>query len=295
MDGFVNILKPTGMTSHDVVAQIRRMVPKTKVGHTGTLDPNAAGVLPICIGRATKFSDYLLKRKKRYYAQIRFGKQTDTLDSYGKIVEEKNIFPYTREDIECTIQKFTGNILQIPPKYSAIKINGQKLYQAARRGEDIAEIKPREVTIYSIKLCSFHQETIELDVTCSSGTYIRTLAEDIGRELNNLAYLSLLIRLESGEFMIENSITLEEIRTLCEENRLEEGVRSIDEVLSFYPCIVVLEDKLKIYQNGGTVILSEKMKQSGIFRVYTHHNVFLGLGFVEYKEERQYLKNIKFA
>ncbi|MDO4794088.1 MAG: tRNA pseudouridine(55) synthase TruB, partial [Filifactor alocis] len=194
MNGFLNLIKPTGMTSHDVVSAVRRLLKIKKVGHTGTLDPNAAGVLPVCVGRATKFSDYLLKEEKQYFAKIGFGVLTDTLDTYGNIVSEKDIHPFSLQQLKEVLQELTGDIEQLPPKYSAIKVGGRKLYEMARNNEELPEIKARAVSVKSMDICSFSNESVDLDIVCSAGTYIRSLARDIGGKLDNEAYLSLLIR-----------------------------------------------------------------------------------------------------
>lgn len=295
MDGFLNIIKPTGMTSHDVVAVVRRLLCTKKVGHTGTLDPNAAGVLPICIGRATKFSDYLMKEKKRYIAKIRFGASTDTLDSYGRLEEEKQIIPFDRERVKSVLMSFEGRSEQIPPKYSAIKIGGRKLYEMARKGEELPERMSREIFIESLGLCFFSQEEIGIDVVCSSGTYIRSLAYDIGRKLQNEAYLSLLIRTESGNFSIEDGITLEELEEVVSRGRLNEVLIPVEAALESYDKVTVSKKKESLYRNGATVSLFAKATQEGRYRVYNEEGVFLGIGEVMIVEERVFVKSLKLA
>lgn len=295
MDGFLNIMKPTGMTSHDVVAVVRKLCKTKKVGHTGTLDPNAAGVLPICIGRATKFSDYLLKEKKRYFARIRLGYSTDTLDSYGTVEAEKEVSSFDEQRLIAALKCFEGHSKQIPPKYSAIKIGGKKLYELARSGEELPERKSRDILIEELKLCFFTEEEIAFDVLCSAGTYIRSLAYDIGRELNNEAYLSLLIRTRSGSFSIEDAVTLEELEEIVSSHRCTDVLIPIEQALQNYGKAVVSENKESLYRNGATVRLFEKHKKEGIYRVYNEQGTFLGLGEVMIVDDRTFIKSLKLA
>ena len=210
MFGFVNINKPKGMTSHDVVANVRRLTGIRQIGHTGTLDPFAEGVLPICIGRATRLIEYL-EDDKAYLATVQFGSNTDTYDIDGQVTQtfDKKV---TREEIEAILDDFRGEIEQMPPIYSAIKVNGKKLYEYARKGEEV-EIKPRSVVIEKLELVDFDavKQTAQLEVKCSKGTYIRSLAFDIGKKLGAGAHLSALVRTQAGRFKLENSITLQKL------------------------------------------------------------------------------------
>ena len=297
MDGFINILKPTGMTSHDVVSIVRRLLHQKKVGHTGTLDPNAAGVLPICIGRATKFSDFVLKDKKRYYAKVNLGLQTDTLDSYGMVTDRRKVVPFQKEQLLQAIQKFIGEISQIPPKYSAIKVNGKRLYELARLGQELSEIeiKERNIFIHSINLLECDVDSFSLDIICSSGTYIRSLAVDIAAEIGNIGYLSLLIRTESGNFYIQDSITLEELEGQTESLDQNNIIIPIENILLYYP-EYTLDDLLsKIYLNGGTVFFNNFDLTTGIYRIYSKEDMLLGIGTIFESNSKKYLKNIKFV
>lgn len=210
MFGFVNINKPKGMTSHDVVANVRRLTGIRQIGHTGTLDPFAEGVLPICIGRATRLIEYL-EDDKAYLATVQFGSNTDTYDIDGQVTQtfDKKV---TREEIEAILDDFRGEIEQMPPIYSAIKVNGKKLYEYARKGEEV-EIKPRSVVIEKLELVDFDAaaQTAQLEVKCSKGTYIRSLAFDIGKKLGAGAHLSALVRTQAGRFKLEHSITLQKL------------------------------------------------------------------------------------
>lgn len=295
MNGFLNLIKPTGMTSHDVVSSVRRLLKIKKVGHTGTLDPNAAGVLPVCVGRAAKFSDYLLKEEKQYFAKVGFGALTDTLDTYGSVVSTKDIRPFSLEQLEKVLQEFTGDIEQFPPKYSAIKIGGRKLYEMARNNEELPDIKPRAVCISSIDICSFSSESVDLDIVCSAGTYIRSLARDIGEKLDNEAYLSLLIRKRSGNFSIDEGITLEELEEFVREGRLDEVLIPIDGALSSYPELYLSTIEDKHYKNGCTLVLTQRKCREGIYRVYDEEGGFSGLGNLELQKDKLYLRSLKLA
>ena len=209
MFGFLNVYKPKGMTSHDVVARLRRVTKIKQIGHTGTLDPFAEGVLPICIGKATRLIEYL-NDDKEYLATVQFGSNTDTYDLEGEIVEtfDKKV---TQDDVEANLKDFEGEISQYPPIYSAIKVNGKKLYDYAREGKEV-EIKPRNVYISKIELKSFDSETqtAEILVACSKGTYIRSIAYDLGKKLACGGHLVKLIRTQAGKFLVNASINLED-------------------------------------------------------------------------------------
>ena len=213
MFGFLNIYKPQGKTSHDVVAILRRITKIKQIGHTGTLDPFAEGVLPICIGKATRLIEYL-DDDKAYIGTIQFGKSTTTYDTEG---EEVNVSDrkVTLEDVEKALPQFRGEIEQFPPIYSAIKVNGKKLYEYARKGEEV-KIEPRGVNIFKLEIVSFDEEkqTAELLIECSKGTYIRSIANDIGEALGCYGYLIKLLRIKAGRFEIKNALKLEEIDTI---------------------------------------------------------------------------------
>lgn len=196
-DGVVNILKPAGMTSHDVVAKVRRIYQTKKVGHTGTLDPEAVGVLPICVGQATRLVEYLTEKDKRYRVLLKFGRETDTQDATGNVIKETAVCTLEREAFAELLDQFVGEIKQVPPMYSAIKKDGQPLYKLARQGIAV-EVAPRTVTIHEIKLLMYNGESAMLEVHCGKGTYIRTLCQDIGRAAGSSAYMEYLLRTQSG-------------------------------------------------------------------------------------------------
>lgn len=213
MDGVLNLLKPPGMTSHDVVSVVRRALQTKKVGHTGTLDPGVAGVLPICVGKATRLADYIMGEDKAYRAEITFGVETETADSFGATTAECEAGHIGRGDVAYMLPRFTGPIMQIPPMVSAVKVGGKRLYELAREGKEI-ERQPRPVTIHRLQLIDFLPATHPVaivDVVCSKGTYIRTLAEDLGRALGVGAHMSHLVRTRSGPFTLADTTTIEEL------------------------------------------------------------------------------------
>ena len=211
MFGFLNIYKPKGMTSHDVVAVLRRLTKIKQIGHTGTLDPFAEGVLPICIGKATRLIEYLADDKE-YLATVQFGSNTTTYDLEGDIVENFNK-KITKTELLAELENFKGEISQLPPIYSAIKVNGKKLYEYARKGEDV-EIKPRKVVISKIELKSFDEnsQSAQILIACSKGTYIRSIAYDLGKNLKCGGHLTNLIRTKAGNFNLNNSVKLDDLK-----------------------------------------------------------------------------------
>jgi len=229
--GIINLNKPANMTSHDCVNVLRRLTGVKRIGHTGTLDPMATGVLPLCIGPSARVAEYLEMDFKKYRCTLVFGLETDTQDIWGKTVSDereelkirqKNEALITEEKISCIVKEFNGLITQIPPKYSALKVNGKKLYEYARAGIEV-EIKSRQVYIkdFTVNNIDFEQMTLGFDVTCSKGTYVRTICVDIGHKLGVTAAMSSLIRLESGAFTVENSVTMEQLMSI----RISEDVR----------------------------------------------------------------------
>lgn len=209
-DGIVNVLKPPGMTSHDVVSRIRRIYGVKKAGHSGTLDPDAAGVLPVFIGNATRLLEYAATDIKHYRAEGIFGICTDTGDDSGNVLDTKPVPDITATELEEVLQRFRGKILQVPPMYSALKVNGKKLYEYARQGIEI-DRSARAIEIFRLELIRFYPPYFCLDITCSKGTYVRTLLEDIASSAGTCACMTFLLRTKAGDFCIEESHTLEEI------------------------------------------------------------------------------------
>lgn len=283
MDGIINIYKPKEWTSHDIVAKIKRITGE-KVGHTGTLDPLAQGVLPILIGKGTQCSKYLVNHDKKYRVELKLGKRTETLDAEGKIIEEKEIpqnmlEQSNKSNIEKTLKTFEGEIEQKPPIYSAIKVKGKKLYEYARKGQEV-EIPTRKITIYSIELKQIKKEEniIIFDVYCSKGTYIRTLCEDIAKKLNTIGYMQNLLRIQVGEFNIKDSITLIMENKTDLEN-IEKNIITIEKIFSKHPKVNIEQSKIKHFLNG--VKITQNL-EDGIYRIYTN-NKFIGTGTIKEK------------
>lgn len=284
MDKIISILKPTGMTSNDVVGKARKILKIKKIGHTGTLDPDAAGVLPICIGRATKVSELILNKEKSYLCELTLGAATDTYDSSGEILfKAPEDFEYTEEAIKKAFESQMGDIEQYPPKYSALKVNGKRMCDLVRSGrEDEIVLKPRKVTIKKLEILSIDNNKVRFYVECSKGTYIRSICYDIGEILGCGGHMSFLLRTSSGKFNLENSITLDELEKFVEEGTVEEHAFDIDYTLDSYPKIVLRDNAVKYYSNGG-IIESYRFDEKNYtdkdeyVRVYSHER-FIGVG-----------------
>lgn len=297
MNGVLLIDKPQEFTSFDVVAVVRRLAGQKKIGHTGTLDPNATGVLVVLLGNATKAQDLILNHDKTYIADFRLGVTTDTLDIWGKVTGEKKS-SLVREDIQNIIPEFTGEISQIPPMFSAVQKNGQRLYDLARQGIEI-ERESRNVTIYSLELLGFDEETQcgKLRVACSKGTYIRTLIDDIGRKLGAGAVMTGLRRTSACGFDISDCITLDKARELAENSKLEERLLSVESLFESLGYVSVSDAQAKRFSNGGaldidrTYLKKLDVNDGDIFRVKDRENNFLGLGVVDL--EKRLLKIFK--
>ncbi len=273
MDGIIVINKEKDYTSHDVVAKLKKKLNISKVGHTGTLDPNATGVLPILIGKGTKFSKYLINHDKTYKAQIELGKKTDTADVEGNVIEEKPVdTEYIKQNLVQVLESFVGKQEQVPPMYSAIKKNGKKLYEYARKGEKI-EVEPRKIEIYKIELVKYNEKNIEFIVSCSKGTYIRSLCEDIAEKLNTVGYMKNLERLQVGEFSIEKSVLIDDVNT---EN-IEKYLYTLEDILKDTPNLNLNPKKLKLFLNGVQLTVKEA---EGLYKIYVN-NKFIGTGTVK--------------
>lgn len=301
MNKIVNILKPTGMTSHDVVSRVRRILNMKKVGHTGTLDPDAAGVLPICLNKATKVSELILNKEKTYICELTLGASTDTYDSSGVITFEGDASNITKEDIYKAFETQRGEINQYPPIYSALKVNGQKMCDLARKGKaDTVEIKPRKVNIEKIEILNINDNKILFLVKCSKGTYVRSICHDIGEYLKCGGHMSFLLRTSSGRFNLENSITLEEIEQLKENGCLEEHLYDIDYVLNNLQRAELNPSAKKYYINGGAIdsrrFAIKKSKDNNnddnLVRVYCE-DIFVGVGKIIKDNNTMMLKSDK--
>lgn len=251
-DGVINIDKPAGWTSHDVVAKIRALLKIKKVGHTGTLDPEATGVLPICFGKGTKIVSLLVEVEKEYDLILRLGEETETEDATGRITRTVPVPPSIFEEVPQLLKTFVGTYEQIPPMYSAVKVKGVPLYRAARAGR-IVERKSRRVTIHDIRLKGMEANDISLNVVCSKGTYIRTLCADIGARLGVGGHLFRLRRVRSGKFHLENAVPLDRFCGLLQDGNWEEEVYSLNEVLTDLPAVWVKEGALRKIQHGAPI------------------------------------------
>ena len=276
--GIINVYKEAGFTSFDVVAKLRGILKIRKIGHTGTLDPDATGVLPICIGKATKICDLLTDRDKTYRAVMRLGIVTDTLDMSGNVLETNEVI-VTEEDVKSAIMSFVGDIMQIPPMYSALKVNGQKLVDLARKGQ-VVERKPRPVTIYDISIEDITLPLVTFTISCSKGTYIRTLCDDIGRKLGCGGCMESLERIKAAGFSVENALTLSDIERIRDEGDLDSIILAIDEALVEYPKAVAAEECTKILQNGGKVSADDLTLtdlDAEMVRMYMADDTFVGI------------------
>ncbi len=281
LHGILNVYKEKGYTSHDVVAKLRGIVGQKKIGHTGTLDPDATGVLPVCLGKATKVCDLLTDKDKTYRAILKLGISTDTQDISGKIIKEMDPKGLTEEEVRQAILSFVGDYEQVPPMYSALKVNGKKLYELARQGKTI-ERKSRPVKIYEIKIEEMNLPRVEFTVTCSKGTYIRTLCHDVGEKLGVGGCMEELERIAVGRFHLRDALTLKEIQEMKEEGTLEEILRPVDSVFLQYPKMQVKASYESLAFNGNPlpkkgVVAFEAADVDQIFRLYTEEGEFLAL------------------
>ena len=289
LNGVLLIHKEREFTSFDVVAVVRRLTGQKKAGHTGTLDPNATGLLPVLLGSATKAQDIIPCQDKRYTAEFRLGIATDTLDIWGEVIEEKPSV-CTLAQLEAALTPFRGEIEQLPPMYSAVSVGGKRLYQYAREGKEV-ERKPRRVTVYALELLSFDESTQSgtLDIACSKGTYVRTLIDDLARSLGTVGVMTGLVRTEACGYRLNDAITLGELRTLTENGGLDETApyfRSVESLFSVYPELVVSDKQAHRFKNGNPLDVArtearytaaDKQK----YRVKDKDGNFLSLGIVQ--------------
>lgn len=290
MNGVLTVDKPEGFTSFDVIAVVRKLTGQRKTGHTGTLDPNATGVLPVLLGNATKAQDIIPNHDKTYEAEFRLGFTTDTLDIWG---QKTATFSKTAgaEQVEQALRPLRGDIMQVPPMYSAVKKDGKRLYDLARQGVEV-ERKARPVTVYRLTLDRFdeEQQTGSLTVSCSKGTYIRTLIDDMGSALGTGAVMTALRRTQACGFSVEDCLTLEQIRERAADGTLGDAVRSTESLFVCYSAVAVSDAQAKRFQNGGALALERtglKNKtdiDKTVFRVKTRDGEFLGLGRADLAE-----------
>lgn len=252
LSGILNVDKPPGMTSHDVVDAVRRVAGQRKVGHAGTLDPMATGVLLVCLGRATRVAEYLMAGQKRYRASIVFGATTDTYDAEGEITSSGGRTDFDRAEIEAALAGFVGTIEQVPPMFSALKQQGQPLYKLARQGKSV-EREPRQVQIDRIELVDWAPSSLVIEVTCSPGTYIRSLAHDLGQALESQAYLATLVRLASGEFTLQEAVSLERLEEAFQHGQEDRYLLPLDEAFLDWPAMIVGADDARHILHGQAV------------------------------------------
>lgn len=295
MNGIINVYKEKGYTSHDVVAILRKIAGQKKIGHTGTLDPDATGVLPVCLGRATKVCDLLTDHDKTYETVLLLGKTTDTQDISGEILKEHPTDHLNEVEVTKVIENFKGTYDQIPPMYSALKVNGKKLYELAREGKTV-ERKSRKVTIYQIHIKKIQLPRVRMEVTCSKGTYIRTLCHDIGNRLGTGGCMEELTRTKVGRFELKDSLKLEELSDLAQNGRLEDALIPLDQMFSELQSVVPAEKYISKAYNGND-FFKNQLSEDGKFcsgekvRVYDAQGHFIGV--YRYMEDRKMFHLVK--
>ena len=285
ISGILNINKEVGISSNKCVNLVKKALDTRKVGHTGTLDLEASGVLPIVVGKATRASDFLMDERKEYITEAIFGKRTDTLDYDGQVVATSDVI-FTRDDLEKEMENFTGEITQIPPMYSALKVNGQKLYDLARKGIEV-ERKKRQVYIYSFDIIDFNFPKATFKITCSKGTYIRTLIDDLGKNLGSYAYVNILTRSKVGDFYLEDAINSDDLLNISREEVLKK-LKPVDYALKAYPEVILDKSYLKQATNGMTMAV-DQMDVDSLHRVYVEDE-FIGLGKAHKSKDKYFLK-----
>jgi tRNA pseudouridine55 synthase len=273
--GILLLDKRLGVSSNKALQEIRRLFNANKAGHTGSLDPLATGLLPLCFGEATKVSAMMLDDNKRYQVVVQLGVMTDTGDAEGTVIETKPVPELSIDEIQACLKQFTGEIDQVPPMYSALKHNGKKLYELAREGKTV-ERKARHITIFELKLLDFSEDQLTLDVFCSKGTYIRSLAEDIGHTLGCGGTVKVLRRLEAGQFSIENARTIEQLMEMDEQS-LFQCLINVDKPLEALPAVQLSDEQAGCVKQGQSLNLLMISTRQGMVRMY-NAEVFLGLG-----------------
>lgn len=288
INGVINVYKEKGYTSHDVVAKLRGILKQKKIGHTGTLDPEAEGVLPVCLGRATKLCDLLTDKRKTYEAVLHLGIDTDTQDMTGTVLHRQEVTA-EEEKVRRCIMGFLGEQQQIPPMYSALKVNGKKLYELAREGKEV-ERKPRTVIFYEIEILDMNLPLLRFRVTCSKGTYIRTLCHDIGEKLGCGGCMESLLRTRVERFCAEDSLKLSQIEEEVRSGDFTRRIVTIEEMFSQCPQIIMPEEFDKMLHNGNAVPAEENMEDGTRVRMYDSARRFIGL--YEYTKSRRQFRLI---
>ncbi len=266
MDGVLNVNKPSGMTSHDVVLAVRRILREKRVGHTGTLDPLATGVLVLCVGRSTRIARYLEAGEKEYNAVMRLGVTTDTLDAQGRVLETRSYVPPGRPRLLRTVQDFIGTIRQRPPAYSAVKVGGIPSYRLARQGK-AEPLKPRQITIYDIELTAYEDPLVSLTVRCSKGVYVRTLCADMGETMGMGAHLTSLVRTRSGHFSIDHAVTLDRLVDVAAAGAVDQVLIPMDEALTDFQVVKVTEAEADKITHGNKIAWQGELQDTGTAQV----------------------------
>ena len=289
MNGVLLIKKEKEFTSFDVIAVVRKLLCQKKAGHTGTLDPNATGLLPVLLGSATKAQDIIPCQDKRYRARFLFGKATDTLDIWGEVIEEKPA-RCTREEVEKALEPFRGTITQLPPMYSAVSVDGKRLYQYAREGKEV-ERRERTATVYSLELTEFDEatQTGGLEIYCGKGTYVRTLIDDLARALGTVGVMTDLVRCEACGYPLSEAVTLDELKEQLENGsdlKTLSCFRDVESLFSVYPELVVTDKQALRFKNGNPLdvrrtALKDSASEKQIYRVKDQEGIFLSLGIVQ--------------
>ncbi len=282
MDIIINLNKPKDITSQDAVTKVKRILKVKKAGHTGTLDPMATGLMLICLNKATRIASYFSGMDKEYNAVMKLGETTDTQDAYGQIIETCDKVDVDNALIEEALKSFTGPILQLPPMFSALKHKGKPLYKLARQGIEV-ERKAREVNIYNIDLLDISLPYVTFKTRCSKGTYIRTLCNDIGQKLGTGAHLSALERTSAGKYIIEDSLTLEDLQAISDGNEITRGIYSMDEALSWMPEFTIKEALIKSVMHGNAIKLNntklaDTLREAPSIRVKSPDGDLLAIG-----------------
>lgn len=277
--GVINIYKEAGYTSHDVVAKLRGILKQKKIGHTGTLDPQAQGVLPVCLGKGTKLCDLLADHDKEYEAVLRLGITTDTQDMEGNVLQESSV-QVSEEEVRTCILSFQGEQMQVPPMYSALKVNGKKLYELAREGK-VVERKARPVTFHKIEVLWMELPKVKIRVQCSKGTYIRTLCNDIGEKLGCGGCMEELLRTRVERFALEDAVKLDEVQKAMEEGTVDSLIFPVDRIFDQYPTAKATTQGDLLVHNGNRLfselLQEEPEAESGYVRVYDSEDTFIGL------------------
>ena len=289
MDGVIVIRKEKGFTSHDVVAKLRGILHMKKIGHTGTLDPDAEGVLPVALGKATRLVDMITDKEKTYEAVMRLGVVTDTQDMSGTVLSQTAELHVTEEELRAAIESFAGDYMQVPPMYSALKVNGKKLYELAREGKTV-ERKPRPVHFYEIEILEINLPLVHFRVTCSKGTYIRTLCHDIGEKLGCGAAMETLLRTKVGRFTLDDAITLAQTEEAVKNGTIESKVLGIEEILAEYPRVCCTKEGDRLLANGNPLVqtLVDAEEKDGWTRMCNSEGNFAGVYQWDEKRDRYF-------